>query len=217
MSSIEEIRENIVYNIHEEVESYFAQRYPILDVKCTLDSVKVEDIFGIASLNLWVVVRLSKPIKDLEINIEEHSIDLNRQLKEYLAQDYTIHQFIVKGGIDEESVATNDSQLEFTISIELGYEEEPIEWDVEDWFPITTERFPKGYFVTKGEFSRLERIFLAYLGSKFVDEKLDLLEAIGLVFDLIVGSALMDNENTPGGILSALLDAYQNFKMDLKE
>ena len=217
MSSIEEIRENIVYNIQEEVESYFAQRYSILDVKCTIDNVKVEDIFGIASFNFWVVVKLRKPIKELEINIEELSNELNRQLKEYLTQDYTIHQFIVKGGIDEDSEATNASQLEFTISIELGYEEEPIEWDVEDWFPITTERFPKGYFVTKGEFSRLERIFLAYRGSKYVDEKLDLLETIGLIFDLIAGSALMDNENTPGGILSALLDAYQTFKMDLKE
>ena len=217
MSSIEEIRENIVYNIQEEVESYFAQRYPILDVKCTIDNVKVEDIFGIASFNFWVVVKLRKPIEELEINIEELSNELNRQLKEHLTQDYTIHQFIVKGWIDEDSEATNASQLEFTISIELGYEEEPIEWDVEDWFPITTERFPKGYFVTKGEFSRLERIFLAYRGSKYVDEKLDLLETIGLIFDLIAGSALMDNENTPGGILSALLDAYQTFKMDLKE
>ncbi len=217
MSSIEEIRENIVYTIQEEVESYFAQRYPILDVKCTIDNVKVEDIFGIASFNFWVVVKLRKPIKELEINIEELSNELNRQLKEYLTQDYTIHQFIVKGWIDEDSEATNASQLEFTISIELGYEEEPIEWDVEDWFPITTERFPKGYFVTKGEFSRLERIFLAYRGSKHVDEKLDLPETIGLIFDLIAGSALMDNENTPGGILSALLDAYQTFKMDLKE
>ena len=217
MSSIEEIRENIVYNIQEEVESYFAQRYPILDVKCTIDNVKVEDIFGIASFNFWVVVKLRKPVEELEINIEELSNELNRQLKEYLTQEYTIHQFIVKGWIDEDSEATNASQLEFTISIELGYEEEPIEWDVEDWFPITTERFPKGYFVTKGEFSRLERIFLAYRGSKYVDEKLDLLETIGLIFDLIAGSALMDNENTPGGILSALLDAYQTFKMDLKE
>lgn len=217
MRVIEKIRDEISFDIGEKIESYLTNRYPILGVECEVEETEVEEDLGIASLTVWATVELEKTKEELEINIEEICKDISSQFKEDLEQNYTLQQLDVDGWVEEESEVNKQRQLTFQVNIKLEFEEEPIEWDVPDSFSIRTKRFPIGYYVTKSELSRFERIFFAYKGSEYADERLDLIQAIGRIFDVIVGSALMDKENKPGGLLFILQDAYYNLKTDMEK
>ena len=89
----EEFKDELSYNIQEQIESYLVDRYSVLDLNTGIEKDEEEEELGVASLTAWTTVELEIKKKRLEIDIEEICEDLSPKLKEYLEQNYTLRQF----------------------------------------------------------------------------------------------------------------------------